>query len=156
MFSQALALKTASQKYIDNFTRKLSGKSSVFRCFLALRRPGGRGPRRGPAPFLPVSALNALRRELAGQLEAQPCRSRAAGNEIPSSTEDHSGYGQKISPLSRPQELLRSKYCIRHELGLCLRDKATAHRGALYLVNNGRRLPLRFDCAACEMAVLAE
>lgn len=56
----------------------------------------------------------------------------------------------------RGVELMRSKYCIRHELGLCLRDRSTGHRGALFLLNNGRRLPLRFDCAACEMAVLDE
>ena len=49
---------------------------------------------------------------------------------------------------------MRSKYCIRHELGLCLREKGTTHRAPLFLVNNGRRLPLRFDCAACEMTVL--
>ena len=54
----------------------------------------------------------------------------------------------------RGVELMRSKYCLRAELGLCLREAATKHRGPLYLRNNGRILPLRFDCAACEMTVL--
>lgn len=64
-------------------------------------------------------------------------------------------------------ELMRTKYCIRHELGLCpkqrnskpLTDKAidgTYSRPSndeLFLVNNGRRLTLRFDCRHCEMVV---
>ena len=48
-------------------------------------------------------------------------------------------------------ELMRSKYCIRHELGLCLKDTRTT--GPLFLVNNGKRYRLDFDCAACEMTV---
>ena len=47
-------------------------------------------------------------------------------------------------------ELMRSKYCIRHELGLCLKSHPA---GDLYLVNNGRRYRLDFDCANCEMTV---
>ena len=51
-------------------------------------------------------------------------------------------------------ELMRSKYCIRHELGICLKTPAgKAVKGPLYLLNNGRRLELVFDCASCEMAV---
>lgn len=52
-------------------------------------------------------------------------------------------------------ELMRMKYCIRYELGLCLKEhgQADVHR-ELYLLNNGRRFPLLFDCAKCEMAVL--
>ena len=48
-------------------------------------------------------------------------------------------------------ELMRSKYCIRHELGLC--PAGTGGPKDLYLVNNGRRYRLGFDCAACEMTV---
>jgi putative protease len=58
---------------------------------------------------------------------------------------------------------MRSKYCIRHELGLCLKDpSASGHgttktamtqAGPLYLVNNGKRYRLGFDCADCEMTV---
>jgi len=51
-------------------------------------------------------------------------------------------------------ELMRSKYCIRHELGLCLKTPAgKGVKGPLYLMNNGRRLQLGFDCAVCEMTV---
>jgi putative protease len=50
-------------------------------------------------------------------------------------------------------ELMRTRYCIRYELGLC-----PVHQGAkagrpLFLLNNGRRLKLHSDCAQCEMTV---
>ena len=62
-------------------------------------------------------------------------------------------------------ELMRTKYCIRYELGICpihqkslasslpkpLRDiKAST---PLFLLNNGRRLALHFDCRNCEMTL---
>ena len=58
-------------------------------------------------------------------------------------------------------ELMRTRYCIRHELGLCLKSSsvrqthggAGSGNGGLFLVNNGRRYRLGFDCAACEMTV---
>ena len=57
-------------------------------------------------------------------------------------------------------ELMRSKYCIRHELGLCLKDSSASglrmtkgNLGNLFLVNNGRRYRLGFDCTRCEMTV---
>lgn len=52
-------------------------------------------------------------------------------------------------------ELMRSRYCIRYELGLCPRRQAQRTRpaGPLYLVNNGRRFKLGFDCSTCEMTV---
>ncbi len=72
-------------------------------------------------------------------------------------------------------ELMRTKYCIRHELGLCpiqrqtagdqgkakpadgSSDPATARPpGHLYLTNNGKRYSLSFDCRNCEMTVRAD
>ena len=57
-------------------------------------------------------------------------------------------------------ELMRTKYCIRHELGLCLKDSSASglrmtkgNLGNLFLVNNGRRYRLGFDCARCEMTI---
>ena len=50
-------------------------------------------------------------------------------------------------------ELMRSKYCIRFELGLCPRFQGAKESGPLFLLNNGRRLALGFDCRACEMTV---
>lgn len=50
-------------------------------------------------------------------------------------------------------ELMRTKYCIRHELGLCPVHQGGSPSGKLFLVNNGRRYSLGFDCARCEMTV---
>ena len=70
-------------------------------------------------------------------------------------------------------ELMRTKYCVRHELGLCPKDSTASGLrmtngtsgnkmtgdgnrvtpGPLYLVNNGKRYRLGFDCARCEMTV---
>jgi len=51
-------------------------------------------------------------------------------------------------------ELMRSKYCVRYELGMCPVYQGAKGSGQLYLVNNGRRVKLNFDCARCEMTVL--
>ena len=51
-------------------------------------------------------------------------------------------------------ELMRTKYCIRHELGLCpVHQGAPAPSGKLFLLNNGKRYALGFDCGKCEMTV---
>ena len=50
-------------------------------------------------------------------------------------------------------ELMRSRYCIRYELGLCPRYQGARDTGPLFLLNNGRRLALSFDCPRCEMVV---
>ena len=51
-------------------------------------------------------------------------------------------------------ELMRTRYCIRHELGLCPRMQAGIKVASpLYLLNNGQRFALVFDCRNCEMIV---
>ncbi len=60
-------------------------------------------------------------------------------------------------------ELMRSRYCILHELGFCRKTPAyTALAAAndlgkgIFLRNNGRLLRLDFDCGSCEMIVLSK
>ena len=48
---------------------------------------------------------------------------------------------------------MRTRYCIKFELGMCPRYQKAPQTGPLYLINNGRRLALGFDCARCEMTV---
>ena len=48
---------------------------------------------------------------------------------------------------------MRSKYCIRHELGLCPRQGKVKKAEPLFLRNGKERLQLSFDCAVCEMTV---
>ena len=50
--------------------------------------------------------------------------------------------------------LMRSRYCVKYELGLCPKLRpARKVAEPLYLVNSGKRLRLRFDCKNCEMIV---
>lgn len=186
--------------------------------------------------FLPTSALNAIRRDLAAALDKMPCRAiplptgKTADNpgisnalNTPNNAESPSGCQDrrqdqkpilsKIPDIQEPAsdgihvsykanianhvaretyqvlgatqtdeafeishlpgtELMRTKYCIRHELGLCpVHRKIGRHQGKanfatglsklatttpsghLYLINNGKRYHLSFDCANCEMVV---
>ena len=48
---------------------------------------------------------------------------------------------------------MRSKYCVRYELGLCPKYQGGRPPQELFLLNNGRRLALHFDCTVCEMTV---
>lgn len=174
----------------------------------------------GSLPFLPTSALNAIRRDLAAALEEMPCRaipllvnqasSRTGNAEYPvlepdvlsqvqdiqetTSNGPHLSYKANIANhiarkiymslgasrtddafeiSHRPDaELMRTKYCIRYELGLCPVHQAGRQHGRanhtsgmvnppipssrktnLYLTNNGKRYHLTFDCANCEMVV---
>lgn len=50
-------------------------------------------------------------------------------------------------------ELMRTKYCIRYELGLCPKYQHADPPKHLALLNNGVKLRLHFDCANCEMTV---
>ncbi|MBR4826399.1 MAG: U32 family peptidase [Bacteroidales bacterium] len=59
--------------------------------------------------------------------------------------------GSKQRTVDAP--LMRTKYCIRYELGMCPKHQGAKPTGPLFLVNNGRRLSLGFDCAKCEMTV---
>ena len=137
-------------------------------------------PEEDPLPFLPSSAANALRRELAARLEPAPAAPDMR-EQVPFDSIDQ----EKIVPpaqkaqlncansLSRsvyrsiglePEpafetdptvqvELMRCKYCIRYETGRCPRQRPGEKAVPLYLINNGRRLKLTFDCARCEMVI---
>ena len=102
----------------------------------------------GSMPLLSASALNGLCRELALNLDNLPCgripMGKAKRPEGPVLKED-------AAPVNG--ELMRSKYCIRYELGLCPVHQGAADSGPLFLLNNGRRFALGFDCKRCEMTV---
>ena len=50
-------------------------------------------------------------------------------------------------------ELMRSRYCIRYELGMCPKQKKGLRATPLMLINNGRSLTVGFDCRNCEMTI---
>ena len=101
----------------------------------------------GPVPFLPTSALNGLRRDLAAELDQLAVNAlplyRGVRNPETSFRLEYASHG----------ELMRSKYCIRHELGLCPKQGKVKKAEPLFLRNGKERLQLSFDCAVCEMTV---
>lgn len=99
-------------------------------------------------PLMTSSYINGLRRSLAEKLSATPLpghRSvlKASGQRQP----------KELVQAERMDYLMRSKYCIKFELGLCEKHFGAPPCGTLFLVNNGRRLALHFDCKNCEMTV---
>ncbi len=133
-------------------------------------------------PFMNAAFLNGIRRRLAEILDSKPCGKRdillrSPGKVTKQSPQKDATYKNNISNnISRQvyaeagaesidkayelthiasAELMRTKYCIRYELGICPRHHGAKASGPLFLLNNGRRLALRFDCANCEMTVTA-
>ena len=74
----------------------------------------------------------------------------------------YSGTGAKVDGMAYElahtpgAELMRTKYCIRHELGMCPVHQGAKNSAPLYLLNNGKRLAVKFDCRHCEMIVTEE
>jgi putative protease len=128
-----------------------------------------------------AAQLNEVRRRLAEMMDTMPTNSRPLLNRsldnashlsFPSET---ASYKQNISnSLSERTyqasgvrsiekayelehapgaELMRTKYCIRHELGMCPKHQGAKNNLPLFLLNNGRRLRLYFDCRNCEMII---
>lgn len=102
----------------------------------------------GKYPLLSASTLNSMRRLLAEDVDAVPCKA----------VELAQGFRPDgdIPPLpaqGSADEMMRTRYCICYELGMCPRHQGAKAPSELYLLNNGRRLALGFDCAACEMTV---
>ena len=132
----------------------------------------------GDLPFMGAAFLNAIRRSLAEKLDAQPVPARPlrrgtvnptvpvpeqlsyksnVANSVTTRLYTERG-ADRIEPAyeithREGVELMRSKYCIRHELGLCPRQGKAVKAEPLFLRNGKERLCVRFDCAVCEMTV---
>jgi putative protease len=132
-------------------------------------------------PFMSAAFLNGIRREIAEQFELIPCnkkdillreckisgRDKSAqknvlyksnvSNRIAEEVYLKCGAEQveKAYELTQADgaELMRSRYCIRHELGKCPKHHGCKDSGPLFLLNNGQRFALHFDCRNCEMIV---
>ena len=101
----------------------------------------------GPVPFFPTSALNGLRRVLAEQLDWLPVKTFPLYRGVKSPD------GNFRLEYASHGELMRTKYCVRHELGLCPKQGKAKKAEPLFLRNGKERLQLSFDCAVCEMTV---
>jgi putative protease len=106
----------------------------------------------GNLPLLSASTINGIRRLVAEDLDGVPAPGRSAAPRRPRPDRE------ALTLISRPamEPLMRSKYCVRYELGLCPKYQGAKPPQELFLLNNGRRLALRFDCAACEMTVISD
>ena len=131
----------------------------------------------GPVPFMPAAFLNGIRRQLAEALDAQPVPMLPLrkGAVRPDAAPETLTYKDNLAnsvarDLYRERgalqmedayelthregvEYMRTKYCLRHELGLCPKQRPGTRPDPLFLLNNGRRLRLDFDCRNCEMTV---
>jgi collagenase-like PrtC family protease len=133
-----------------------------------------------PVPFLAVSALNAMRRNVLDALASarEQRRPRLTGgilrNEAPYPEQELSYLGNvlnnkaesfyrrhsvtRIEPAAESgldmhgRKVMTTRYCIKHQLDLCPEHGAPAE--PLYLVDDeGNRLRLHFDCTRCEMDI---
>ena len=117
----------------------------------------------GALPLLSSATVNAMRRLLANDLAASRLdRDSQSGdnqfvsnNRLPQTGQSDLSNNLNTNNLliTPPKELMRTKYCVRYELNMCPRWQGAKETGALFLVNNGRRLALHFDCKHCEMTV---
>ena len=100
----------------------------------------------GELPLMSASTINSIRREIAENIDRFPCSK-------------HRLLTARKNFLNRGIEsgtaLMKSRYCIRYELGMCPVHQKAPVTGPLYLVNNGKRFALGFDCSRCEMTVNA-
>jgi putative protease len=137
-------------------------------------------------PFLPVSALNGLRRDVLDALTAarEHRRPRAKGavavNDVPYPERELSYLGNVLNAKAetfyrrhgvvriesaaesgldlRGRQVMTTRYCLKHQLGLCPTHGATESlTEPLFLVDDeGNRLRLHFDCARCEMEIVLD
>jgi putative protease len=136
--------------------------------------------------FLPLSVLNALRREVLDGLAAARARNRPvwqgdiAKNNVPFPEAQLTYLGNVLNRKAeafyrrhgvthieaaaesgldmRGRKVMTTRYCIKHQLGWCPREKdAPSLQEPLFLVDEeGRRYELRFKCADCEMEIVFE
>ncbi len=167
------------EKALSSLSSAFSKKSGIYTFSFNAPAAGGE------IPFLPIAVANNIRRELAAKLEQGYVHENAdiAKRVVPFDAVDAASIvppAQKVSlnaanSLAREvyaaagvyaglsfeelhredAELMRCKYCVRHELGLCPKLRKGEKAKPLFIVNSGRRFELRFDCARCEMVVLA-
>ena len=136
---------------IDGLRRQLSKHAGPFAFTLTQVEAD-------PVRFYPASFLNQLRRDLAEQLQARlENRPRPLHPHVPQP--DAAAWNRSV--LGCPEELMRSRFCIRWENGLCPKQQKdrpqtiASPAGPLYIVNQQNKLRLVFDCAHCEMTVLS-
>ena len=138
--------RAENRERADAMLREQLGKRSLHYNFrvvsLVSEAPGG------ALPLLSASTINSIRRLIAEDLDTIPVKA------IPMASVAREGRPAVENAPITAEPLMVSKYCIRYELGLCPVHQGAKPTGQLYLLNNGRRLTLGFDCKKCEMRVI--
>ncbi len=168
--------KADNQERMSDMLRKQIEKvSGIYRFYVGSVSGGSE------LPFMSAAFLNGIRREIAEHLESIPCNKKDIllrvfgdkGREL--LTQKNVSYKGNVSNHlsenvylasgaenvekayelhhTEGAELMRSRYCIRHELGKCPKYHNCKDSGPLFLLNNGQRFALHFDCRNCEMTV---
>jgi putative protease len=135
--------------------------------------------------FLPVGAINALRREASEKLEAarqaayqRPLRATRAANPAPYPQDELTYLGNVFNSKARQfyekhgvkliadayeanQEkglvsLMITRHCLRYSFNLCPKEVKHLKPDPMTLVNGSEKLILKFDCKACEMHVIGK
>ena len=135
--------------------------------------------------FLPVSAINALRREAAEALLAariashpRPPRALPAENPMPYPQEELTYLGNVFNAKARAfyekhgvrliedayeagnekgmVSLMITRHCLRYSFNLCPKEVKHLKPDPMTLVNGSEKLILKFDCKACEMHVVGK
>lgn len=161
---------------INSFKKQLEKRGSFFKFHLANIVEEG-----GFVPFLPLSAINSLRREVTALLEKRIGAERVKEDYcctkvlkdrtiIPPAQTTKLNCANHLSntlyqlvglrPINAYEidrdgqgeysELMRTKYCLRYELGFCGKKIAEPW----FICNNGKKFELKFDCKNCEMVVV--
>lgn len=135
--------------------------------------------------FLPVGALNALRREAVEQLEAarlashpRPPRATPATDPVPYPQDELTYLGNVFNARARSfyekhgvkliedayeagnekgmVSLMITRHCLRYSFNLCPKEVKHLKPDPMTLVNGSEKLILKFDCKACEMHVVGK
>lgn len=130
-------------------------------------------------PYIPISVINAWRRDLLAihdklRLKAYPRYERETSHNSIAYPEDeinflanvsnnlakkfYERHNVKVAQLAFELlqnisgfEVMRTKYCIAYELGMCNKDKLDK---TLFLRNKTQYYPIVLDCSSCEMRII--
>ena len=135
--------------------------------------------------FLPVGAINALRREAADALltarvasHPRPPRALPAENPVPYPQEELTYLGNVFNAKARAfyekhgvkliedayeasnekgmVSLMITRHCLRYSFNLCPKEVKHLKPDPMTLINGNEKLILKFDCKACEMHVVGK
>ena len=135
--------------------------------------------------FLPVGAVNALRREATERLEAariathpRPPRAMPAENPVPYPQDELTYLGNVFNAKARQfyekrgvklieeayeagnekgmVSLMITRHCLRYSFNLCPKEVKHLKPDPMTLMNGNEKLILKFDCKACEMHVIGK